>query len=295
MDAATALQATRLLGARHLFLIHCSQRPVAGIIGCPTDISDLRQLAGTATDVEVHHAPSGTPVSVELDRIAGRPDVHGYPHRRPRLSVDETLGVHEAASEFVPAVTLMRSDVERRDQEASWNRPDDAFFAAGACHVLAFTLLERHPQEDYTAIYIRPRGDQLGSHVYVSAGAWAFDFNGWTMERRFLAETAAECRRRWPDWDYDAVPVVDSLEGFCRTWNHRLPSGYAGDVVARANCLSRPLRRFPADLAAFALSRRCRCGRWLVRRCRGRRRSRGGRCGPASGGPSAMRRPASRQ
>jgi len=71
--------------------------------------------------------------------------------------------------------------------------------------------------------------------VYVSTGAWAFDFNGWTTEHRFLAETAAECRRRWPDWDYDSVPVVDCLDGFCRKWNHRLPSAYAGDVIGRAN------------------------------------------------------------
>ena len=66
MDAATALRGAEVLGARHLFPIHCSQRPVAGIIGCPTGIADLRRLALSATDIELHHAPSGTPVSAEL-------------------------------------------------------------------------------------------------------------------------------------------------------------------------------------------------------------------------------------
>lgn len=129
----------------------------------------------------------------------------------------------------------MRSDVERRDQQASWKRPDDAFFAAGACHVLAFTMLQRCPDQGYRAIYIRPHGDLPGSHVYVSGDAWAFDFNGWTEERDFLTDTAAECRRRWPSWDCERIPILDSLGGFCRTWKHRPPSDYAGAVIERAN------------------------------------------------------------
>lgn len=149
----------------------------------------------------------------------------------------------------------MRSEVERRDQQASWGRTDDAFFAAGACHVLAFTLLQRCPDQDFTAIYISPHDDLPGGHVYVSGGAWAFDFNGWTREGQFLAATAAECRRRWPQWNYERIPILDSLEWFCQTWNHRLPSGYAGDVIERANAY---LDRFPRtpSTASGSTSRR---------------------------------------
>jgi hypothetical protein len=42
------------------------------------------------------------------------------------------------------AGTYRRTDLERRDQQVSWERPDKAFFAAGACHVLAWACLEVH-------------------------------------------------------------------------------------------------------------------------------------------------------
>jgi hypothetical protein len=136
--------------------------------------------------------------------------------------------------DFIPAVTLMRTELERRDQHASWNRPDDAFFAAGACHVLAVALQQRHPGEGYDVILLRPHHDLTGTLVYVASGQWAFEFNSWTRENVLLAKTATECRRRWPEWDGDRIAIRSSLEDFCRPWNHRLPSEYAGDAMARA-------------------------------------------------------------
>lgn len=66
MDAEAAVRAARALGARHLFPIHCSQRPVAGVIRCPSGVGALRALAEAGSPVAVHHAPSGTAVRVEV-------------------------------------------------------------------------------------------------------------------------------------------------------------------------------------------------------------------------------------
>jgi hypothetical protein len=129
----------------------------------------------------------------------------------------------------------MRTEEERRDQVPSWKRTDAAFFAAGACHVLAFRFLARHAGEMFAGIYLRPRNGLPGSHTYVSDGTWAFDFNGWTLEEVLLSESAADTRRRWPGWDFDRIVVEKSLDQFCVSWQHRLPSEYAGDVIRRAD------------------------------------------------------------
>ena len=150
----------------------------------------------------------------------------------------------EPNPEFIPAIRLRHTELERRDQHASWTRTDEAFFAAGACHVLAFALLSRHPREDRTAVFLRPVGGLPGSHVYVRRGAWAFDFNGWTTEDVLLAANTAECRQSWPAWECDRIDIAEPIETFCVTWNHRLPRDFAGDAMARAN---RYLDRFPGD------------------------------------------------
>jgi hypothetical protein len=38
-----------------------------------------------------------------------------------------------------------RTQAQRDDQSVSWHRTDRAFFAAGACHILAWTCRELHP------------------------------------------------------------------------------------------------------------------------------------------------------
>ncbi|HEX3588635.1 MAG TPA: hypothetical protein VHV74_03310 [Pseudonocardiaceae bacterium] len=46
---------------------------------------------------------------------------------------------------YQPPSAVARTPLERADQLASWQRPDQAFFAAGACHILAFAFLEAFP------------------------------------------------------------------------------------------------------------------------------------------------------
>lgn len=56
------------------------------------------------------------------------------------------------------AGTYRRTDLERRDQQVSWERPDKAFFAAGACHVLAWACLEVHADRPLRLAAIRTPG-----------------------------------------------------------------------------------------------------------------------------------------
>ena len=95
----------------------------------------------------------------------------------------------------------------------SWNRDDVRFFAAGACHILAFAFMEAHPM-----------------HAYVTDGAWAFDFDGWTPVGELLAVTcAAEA-----DVGYEQRSIEADLSTFCREHSHRDRPYYAFDPWERA-------------------------------------------------------------
>ena len=44
---------------------------------------------------------------------------------------------------YTPAGVFRRTPAERADQELAWRRPDQAFFAAGACHIHRHRLPEQ--------------------------------------------------------------------------------------------------------------------------------------------------------
>ena len=48
----------------------------------------------------------------------------------------------------VPAGRFRRTPLERSDQRIAWDRTDEAFFAAGACHVLAYRCAATQPTAD---------------------------------------------------------------------------------------------------------------------------------------------------
>lgn len=70
MDAAGALAAARTLAAPALVPIHHSERPVPGLLRCPSGIDDLVHLAEGDPDVQVFSAPTGVPLPIEIDRPA---------------------------------------------------------------------------------------------------------------------------------------------------------------------------------------------------------------------------------
>src|ERR1044072_3763268 len=103
---------------------------------------------------------------------------------------------------YQPSLLFDRTPEERKDPFLSWRRTDQAFFAAGACHILAELFRQLHQDEGFEIIYLKPLAGLPGNHVYVSNSTWAFDHNGWTREAELLVATKAAYQRRYPGWRY---------------------------------------------------------------------------------------------
>ena len=84
-----------------------------------------------------------------------------------------------------------RTPIERFDQQVSWLRPEQAFFAAGACHILASVCRDAYPDRGITVAAMRLAGDLQVSHVYATWDGWAFDHSGWNFESELLEVNAA--------------------------------------------------------------------------------------------------------
>jgi len=131
---------------------------------------------------------------------------------------------------------IFRSDTDKADLSASWHRPDRAFFASGACHILAHAFLQRCSETKYHALYILPQPGFRGSHVIVSNGKSIFDYHGRTNRDFFLNHYFAKMRRFFPGWQAELLPIESSLveEKFCRRFNHRMPHQFFKDPLPRA-------------------------------------------------------------
>lgn len=142
---------------------------------------------------------------------------------------------------YPPPAQFFRTEAQKRDPALSWARDDRAFFAAGACHILAYARHELRP--DGRIIYTHPLGEHLGNHVYVRVNGWAFDFAGWTRENELLSVMRDAYEPRYPGWRIDLLEITQlSLAEFCQKYNHRPPEAYAQLPWDRARGY---LRTFP--------------------------------------------------
>lgn len=128
---------------------------------------------------------------------------------------------------YKPSLLFDRTPEERKDPFLSWRRADQPFFASGACHILAEMFRQLHHGENFQVIFMKPHGSKPGTHVYASNGKWAFDHNGWTLEKELLNITESAYAKKYPGWGFDRIVVEDDLETFCRNNNHRQPWQYA--------------------------------------------------------------------
>ena len=131
---------------------------------------------------------------------------------------------------YKPSLLFNRTPEQRHDMFASWSRSDQAFFAAGACHILADLFVQLHAHEGFHMVYIKPDKGFTGNHVYATDGNWAFDHNGWTKESDLLAITKEAYEQRYSGWGYTKhviEPAIYALENFCKANNHRLPWQFA--------------------------------------------------------------------
>jgi hypothetical protein len=123
---------------------------------------------------------------------------------------------------YEPGIHYTRTDEEFRDVFLAWQRDDRAFFAAGACHILAHQFLSLHYGEDYEFVLIRPRRGR-GFHAFAGDGRWAFDFNGWTREEELLRVHEAAYRETDPDWSYQRVVPPGGLPAYLRSHDDLRP------------------------------------------------------------------------
>ena len=127
---------------------------------------------------------------------------------------------------YVPAYKFDRTEEEKRDIFKSWARDDQAFFANGACHILAELFRQLHQNEGFYCIHIKPADGLPGNHWYATNGDWDFDHNGWVKESRIREVLEAAYKDRYPGWSCDYVQVsseIGEFERYCQSINHRLP------------------------------------------------------------------------
>lgn len=104
-----------------------------------------------------------------------------------------------------------RTKEEKSDIFKAWDRPDKAFFAAGACHILAHLFYWMHREEGFKVILIKPSEGFPGTHMFATNGTWAFDFNGWTLEKELLDTYVKAYSDYHKGWDYTKVVLEKGL------------------------------------------------------------------------------------
>jgi hypothetical protein len=131
---------------------------------------------------------------------------------------------------YKPSYLFDRTPEQKRDIFLAWARDDQAFFASGACHILAHLFVQLHQHQGFLMVHLKPTEGYIGNHVYATNGTWAFDHNGWTKEAELLKTIEKAYKQRYPGWDYERIVIETSStsrEIFCKANNHRLPWQYA--------------------------------------------------------------------
>jgi hypothetical protein len=104
-------------------------------------------------------------------------------------------------------VYIRRTPGAKQDQVSRWNLPDRVFFAAGACHILAYAFLERFPESSRKAIWIKPLDGSPTNHIIVDLGECAFDYHGYTQKSTLLGHFEQRARKHWPAWQGELVDI----------------------------------------------------------------------------------------
>ncbi|MDO9711118.1 hypothetical protein [Paracraurococcus lichenis] len=145
--------------------------------------------------------------------------------------------------------------LKKRDPHLRWALPDRVFFAAGACHILAYAFMERYRTGSLRAIWLKPDAGFTGNHIYVASGGWVFDYHGYSDAERYRAHTWRKAQRWWPGWNATPIELpADVLisEAKSRTYDGlwlREPDQFLHDALPRAVAF---LKRFPPPPAPGA-------------------------------------------
>lgn len=147
----------------------------------------------------------------------------------------------------VAAGMWRRSEAERVDQRLSWVRTDRAFFAAGACHLLAWTCRATYPDEMIGIASLVLAGENLAYHTYAIWGGWAFDHCGWNQESDLVA-----ANEQYEGKSSQRIQVTTDLGQFCQDHHHRMPHEYWDDPRPRARAY---VSRYPPPWSSSRVQR----------------------------------------
>ena len=146
-----------------------------------------------------------------------------------------------------------RTQGAKRDPIKQWALPDRVFFAAGACHMLAYAFLDLYPDSGFESLWIRPQTGHSGNHIVLVRNELVFDYHGFSDWPRYWAHTTRRANQWWPGWSADVVSIhklalvsrihARAYEGL---WMKE-PQEYLADPLARAR---RYLEKFPAPTMA---------------------------------------------
>ena len=88
-----------------------------------------------------------------------------------------------------------------------WNRPDRAFFAGGACHILAYSFLESYGRDGMEAVWLKPAEGYTGNHIVVAADGWVFDYHGFSGRAAYFDHAFRRARHYYPGWTAELIPL----------------------------------------------------------------------------------------
>jgi len=128
----------------------------------------------------------------------------------------------------------------KKDPRKRWELSDELFFSNGACHILAYTFLEKYPDQNFKAVWIRPVMGHPGNHIYVTNGEIAFDYTGLRNRINLSDSYKREMQRVFYQWDCDEIDLPKDVliseeksKKYKGLWL-REPKDFFDDPIARA-------------------------------------------------------------
>jgi hypothetical protein len=102
---------------------------------------------------------------------------------------------------------IIIADEIKNDPVKRWALPDEVFFAAGACHILAYAFLEQCPDKQFKPLWIKPSAGHRGNHIIVSDGKIAFDYSGFNPYNQYLEIIESDMKSTFYDWTYQIIEI----------------------------------------------------------------------------------------
>lgn len=130
----------------------------------------------------------------------------------------------------------LRTPEEKANHAAWWEQPDEIFFSAGACHILASVLVASYEDQGFSPFMVQPCDGPRGGHVIAANRTRVIDASGFHRRADFLEEYTREIRAQIPEWEGKLVQLTQDPASweFCRERGYRHPSQFPHDPLPRA-------------------------------------------------------------